>query len=238
MATSFPTSLDVYTTLVDNVDDVLAAHANDRGDAIEVIEAKVGIDGSAVTTSHDYKLRKLLSEDLTIAGIKTFSSIPVLPASDPTTDNQAVRKAYVDGGSKVKAYLYAGNQNIPNITDTRIALGEESYDTLGEYDATAYKFTASKAGYYMVIGQIHWYSNIVADKTYRTKIYKNGVEIVSGTFHASHINVINSLVVTTVYLAINDYLEMYGYQDSGGTVVIFGSAGTNIITYLSIHRLF
>ena len=33
----------------------------------------------------------------TVAGIKTFSSIPVLPASNPTTDNQAARKAYVDG---------------------------------------------------------------------------------------------------------------------------------------------
>ena len=32
----------------------------------------------------------------TIAGIKTFSSIPLLPASDPTTANQAARKTYVD----------------------------------------------------------------------------------------------------------------------------------------------
>jgi hypothetical protein len=32
----------------------------------------------------------------TVAGVKTFSSIPVLPASNPTTDNQAARKAYVD----------------------------------------------------------------------------------------------------------------------------------------------
>ena len=38
-----------------------------------------------------------LTGDETIAGVKTFSSIPVLPASDPTTDNQAVRKAYADG---------------------------------------------------------------------------------------------------------------------------------------------
>lgn len=34
--------------------------------------------------------------DQTIAGIKTFSSIPVLPASNPTTANQAARKQYVD----------------------------------------------------------------------------------------------------------------------------------------------
>jgi len=33
----------------------------------------------------------------TIGGTKTFSSIPVLPSSDPTSDNQAARKAYVDG---------------------------------------------------------------------------------------------------------------------------------------------
>ena len=39
----------------------------------------------------------LLTGDQTIAGIKTLTSIPVLPASDPTTDNQAARKSYVDG---------------------------------------------------------------------------------------------------------------------------------------------
>jgi hypothetical protein len=32
----------------------------------------------------------------TIAGIKTFTSIPVLPGSSPTSDNQATRKKYVD----------------------------------------------------------------------------------------------------------------------------------------------
>lgn len=41
------------------------------------------------------------TSDETIAGIKTFSSIPVLPASDPTTANQAARKAYVDAISGV-----------------------------------------------------------------------------------------------------------------------------------------
>jgi len=38
----------------------------------------------------------LLQIAQTITGIKTFTSIPLLPASDPTTDNQAVRKSYVD----------------------------------------------------------------------------------------------------------------------------------------------
>jgi len=38
----------------------------------------------------------------TIAGVKTFSSIPILPASNPTTDNEATRKAYVDAQDALK----------------------------------------------------------------------------------------------------------------------------------------
>lgn len=35
----------------------------------------------------------------TVAGVKTFSSIPVLPATTPTTSTQAATKAYVDANS-------------------------------------------------------------------------------------------------------------------------------------------
>jgi hypothetical protein len=51
-----------------------------------VTDIETALDAKVATTGNE-----------TIAGVKTFSSIPVLPASDPTTDNQAVRKAYVDG---------------------------------------------------------------------------------------------------------------------------------------------
>jgi hypothetical protein len=47
----------------------------------------------------------------TIAGIKTFSSIPVGPTADPTTDDQFVRKAYADSRSASKllfSYYIAG----------------------------------------------------------------------------------------------------------------------------------
>jgi hypothetical protein len=44
----------------------------------------------------------------TITGVKTFSSIPVLPASDPTTVNQATRKAYIDGKLPGKITISVG----------------------------------------------------------------------------------------------------------------------------------
>jgi len=62
MSTNFPSSLDTYTLLVENVDDVLASHANDRGDAIEAAEAKIGINSSTVAASHDYFLKHASGE--------------------------------------------------------------------------------------------------------------------------------------------------------------------------------
>ena len=48
----------------------------------------------------------------TIAGIKTFSDIPVLPASDPTADNQAARKSYVDNSGGTIAMTGTTGANI------------------------------------------------------------------------------------------------------------------------------
>jgi hypothetical protein len=64
MSTTFPTTLDALTnpTSTDSVATVSHAdqHAN-ANDAIEALEAKVGVDGSAVTSSLDYKLKNAAS---------------------------------------------------------------------------------------------------------------------------------------------------------------------------------
>lgn len=64
MASSFPTSLDTFTnpTSADAMDSVSVPHAtqhSDLNDAVEALEAKVGANGSAVTSSHDYKIAQL-----------------------------------------------------------------------------------------------------------------------------------------------------------------------------------
>jgi len=60
--TAFPAALDSvagsFPTLVDTVHDIIASHPNSLADAVDAIEAKVGIDNSAVATSHDYQLRQ------------------------------------------------------------------------------------------------------------------------------------------------------------------------------------
>jgi len=51
---AFPTTLDDFTNVVDDDDDVMANDINELQEAIEALEAKVGIDSSAVVTSLDY----------------------------------------------------------------------------------------------------------------------------------------------------------------------------------------
>ena len=66
MASNFPSSLDTFTnpSSSDAMDSVSVPHASqhsDLNDAVEALQAKVGADSSAVTSSHDYKIAQLES---------------------------------------------------------------------------------------------------------------------------------------------------------------------------------
>ena len=78
MATSFPSSLDSFTNPLSS--DTLsspshsAQHAN-VNDAVEALQAKVGADSSAVTSSLDYKVAQLESD---VSGLVTGKILQVL----------------------------------------------------------------------------------------------------------------------------------------------------------------
>jgi hypothetical protein len=62
MATNFPTSLDALTNPSGTDSMSSPSHAGqhaDANDAIEALEAKVGVNGSAVTTSHEYRINSI-----------------------------------------------------------------------------------------------------------------------------------------------------------------------------------
>jgi len=64
MATNFPTSLDSFTNpaSTDLMNSVTVPHNEQHAnvnDAVEALQAKVGVDSSAVTTSLDYKVAQL-----------------------------------------------------------------------------------------------------------------------------------------------------------------------------------
>lgn len=101
MAINYPTSLDNFTNPQpsDTLDSVAAPHAtqhSDLNDAVEALQAKVGVDNSAVTTSLDYRVDHLetfpiqlngqtISADYTIpSGYNGVSAGPITIASGVT----------------------------------------------------------------------------------------------------------------------------------------------------------
>lgn len=64
-----------------------------------------------------------LSGDQSVGGVKTFTSIPVAPASDPTTDNQLARKKYVDDSLAILKELRAGVMEPFSLPESEVPTG-------------------------------------------------------------------------------------------------------------------
>ena len=95
MAINFPTSLDVFTdpTASDQLN--LPSHSGqhtDLNNAVEALEAKVGADSSAVTTSHDYKIAQL--EARNTAGLVLVSRTTIGTAVSSVTVSGAFSSDY------------------------------------------------------------------------------------------------------------------------------------------------
>jgi hypothetical protein len=98
MATNFPASLDTLTnpTSSDSLNSPShsAQHAN-VNDAVEALQAKVGADSSAVTTSHDYKIADHASRLTTLEAISHGKILQVVRATD-TTLRSTTSTSFVD----------------------------------------------------------------------------------------------------------------------------------------------
>ena len=88
MATNFPASLDTLTnpTSSDSLSSPShsAQHAN-VNDAVEALQAKVGVDSSAVTSSHDYLIADHASRLTTLEGASGGKILQVVHAQTDTT---------------------------------------------------------------------------------------------------------------------------------------------------------
>lgn len=97
-----------------------------------------GGTGSAIQNFAD------LTTNQTINGTKTFTTIPVLPASDPTADNQAVKRSYCTNatnlltGTVPTARLGSGTAN-----NTTYLRGDQSFQPIVEKNTSNVIFSWS-----------------------------------------------------------------------------------------------
>ena len=102
MTTNFPSGLDSFTnpTATDAMDSATVPHADqhaDVNDAVEALQAKVGVDGSAVTSSLDYKVA---NQGLTLLGDYTVPDYQgTYTISSIWTSTHQHYRVIVSGGS-------------------------------------------------------------------------------------------------------------------------------------------
>lgn len=227
---AFPTSL---TNAVDNSTDVLAAHLNN-------VEAKVGIDGSAVTTSHDYKLSAVTGTakavstagNQSVAGVKDFTdSIK----TDTIAESTSTAGVTIDGlkikdtgfalGSDADGDLYYRASGVL----TRLGKGTAAQVLTMNSGATAPEWAAASSGAdgYISAGETWTYASastftVSGDVTAKyhkgTKIKWTQTSVRYGHVASSSYSAPN----TTVTIVVNDdYVianaaisdNYYSYQD-------------------------
>jgi len=117
-------------------------------------------------------------------------------------------------------------QSLASGTYTKVTLDNEVFDTNNNFSSS--RFTPTVAGYYIVTG-----SGIIqsAAATILVLIYKNGTAISAASSYpaSGQISAVASTTVVAYCNGSTDYLELYAYQGTAGSVTI----GSGIQTQMS-----
>lgn len=155
--TNFPSSLDDSTTIpAESANTKLStnhvtAHQNIQ-DAIEAIEAKVGANSSAVTTSHDYKLSEVTDKAVGKTATQTLTNktltSPVINLGSDAEGDTYYRNssgALTRLARGTDNYIYKMNGNVPN-WEAETALSNASTTVAGITElATSAEISAGTA---------------------------------------------------------------------------------------------
>lgn len=127
------------------------------------------------------------------------------------------------GGPAFSAYQSVSQTGIATSTSTKITFTTEDFDT--DADFASSRFTPTVAGYYQVNAAVSWASG-VNNTNIITAIYKNG----SNFRNAYGVNTTagsGATVSGLVYCnGTTDYIEIYGWQNSGGSLATYASTST------------
>lgn len=141
----------------------------------------------------------------------------------------------------VGAFIYqAATQSLTNGTETAITMDTEVFDTDGFHSTSSntsrMTIPSGKAGKYLLVASIGYVGNATGTRSlvwrkngsYQSYLDNNPGN--TGTF---------TMTASTIYdLAVGDYVELGGYQTSGGNLNVMGTAsGNGNVTYLAIQYL-
>lgn len=127
----------------------------------------------------------------------------------------------------------ASNQTVSDVTDAKLNINTEVFAQGLVVDATNYRITITKAGFYLCIGQIY-FNNPVADKPYGSFLYHNASQVAGTRQHSSSTSVINVPVWTLLKAVPGDYIELHAFFNAGASCTVTGGQAN---TYLAVIKV-
>lgn len=125
MPINFPTSLDTFTNPNSTDNTATFGHAalhTDINDAVEALQAKVGVNGSAVNTSHDFKLSGVADGDYaaSLAGVETLTNKTLTTPTIASFANAAHDHADAAGGGGLAESAVTAHQAALSISNSQV----------------------------------------------------------------------------------------------------------------------
>ena len=155
-------------------------------------------------------------------------TVPATAGTQTVTFPAATGTAMVSGNMPAFSVTNNGTgQTVSNATWTKVALNTKDFDTANAFDTTNYKFLPLVAGYYQI-------SSLVSGPSSNTQnqilaVYKNGsaLKYIGSSQNLNSTSVINAGPSGSMLLYLNgstDYIEMWIYQQTGGSITTAGYA--------------
>lgn len=193
------------------------ALVKDGASAIRTLGSSVDTTVKALnpeTTLGDISYRSSTANTKTRLAIGTTGQVLTVSGGVPIWASPA-------GGSLPTARAKATTaQNVAANTTTKVTLGTEDWDTDNCFASS--RFTATTAGYYQVNSVVAVGNGSTAGIVYNY-IYKNG-----SLYQANYTNTMLYAFAdlsTMVYLAVNDYIELYVSHNVSGGSDLYGTSG-------------
>ena len=146
------------------------------------------------------------------------------------------------GGSGVKGGGYtegarvynSANQSIPDATYSVVAHDSESYDTDNIHDPVTNnsRLTCRTAGKYLIGAEIRWLANATGRRM--VILRQNATNIVNMSMGVPSAETFTQCLSTVWDLAVDDYLELTVYQNSGAPLDLQCS---DCYTHFWMHRI-
>ena len=147
----------------------------------------------------------------------------VLPDEAGTVLTSASPVVLPKGVPAFSAFMLVGSQSLSSATWTKLTIDYEEFDTNSNYDTSTYRFQPTVAGYYMVVGSIEW-ANSPQTAVAMLMFAKNGGLFARGSGVLFGGTAPVSTGSALIYCnGSSDYIEMYGYQNTGANLLVFGT---------------